>query len=135
MFSLFSSLDAAIHFEYARRILATNVGGVMQCPSCGEIIPDESQFCSHCGKPVAVTPTAKVEASISVRCARCGGIGKQRTMFGESDCPACKGKGTVLVAAPPRPCPLCGGTGRQEGFINKAVCGVCWGTGWADVLR
>ena len=107
----------------------------MRCPSCGETIPDESQFCNHCGNPISAPTPADEPVGISVRCARCEGTGKQRGMFGESDCPACKGKGTVLVAAPARKCPLCGGTGRQEGFINKAVCGVCWGTGWADVLK
>lgn len=104
----------------------------MHCPSCGKTIPDESKFCNHCGASI----TAREENThISVSCARCTGTGKQRGMFGESDCPACKGIGTVLVAAPPRKCPLCGGSGKQEGFINKPVCGVCWGTGWADVLR
>jgi DnaJ-class molecular chaperone len=109
----------------------------MQCPSCGEILPDESQFCNHCGKPVTVSAAVPMGEpdGVSVHCARCEGTGKQSGMFGESDCPACRGKGTVLVAAPPRKCPLCGGTGRQEGFINKAVCGVCWGTGWAEVLK
>ena len=97
----------------------------MNCPSCGRTIPDGSQVCSHCGEP----------AGVPVRCARCEGTGKQRGLFGDSGCPACRGKGTVLVAGPPRQCPLCRGTGRQEGFINKAVCGVCWGTGWADVLK
>lgn len=29
----------------------------MYCPSCGKEIPDKSQFCSHCGSPIVITPT------------------------------------------------------------------------------
>lgn len=106
----------------------------MNCPSCGKTIPEGSTFCNHCGKPVA--PADPVEAAaVSVSCARCGGTGKQRGMFGSTNCPGCRGKGSVLVMPPPKKCLLCGGSGLQEGFINKPVCGVCWGTGWADVIR
>ncbi|MGE5465216.1 MAG: hypothetical protein ACM3PS_17770, partial [Syntrophothermus sp.] len=87
---------------------------------------------NHCGQPVSAN---EEPAGVTVNCARCGGTGKLSGFLGESNCPGCRGKGTVRVASPARKCILCGGTGRQEGFINKAVCGVCWGTGWADVLR
>lgn len=104
----------------------------MQCPSCRKTIPDESKVCSQCGASVA---GSEVAAGVQVNCARCEGTGKQKGMFGASDCPACHGKGSVRVSPPPRKCPLCEGSGYQEGFVNKPICGVCWGTGWADVLR
>ena len=103
----------------------------MNCPSCGKTIPDESKFCNHCGNPIS----ASKALGVIVSCARCAGSGKTGGLFGDSDCPACRGKGTVRVAAPAEKCPLCKGTGRQDGFINKAICGVCWGTGWVNVLR
>ena len=117
---------------YAWNFTATEIGGIMNCPSCGKTNPDESQFCNYCGTPIS---TSSEENGVQVSCARCSGSGKNSGMFGASDCPACKGQGHVRVAAPPTKCPLCKGSGRQEGFINKAVCGVCWGTGWANVLK
>ena len=104
----------------------------MQCPACGETIPEESSFCNFCGNPIS---RSAEQNGVTVNCARCAGTGRLPGFFGESPCPGCRGKGSVLVAAPARRCPLCGGSGKQEGFIHKAVCGVCWGTGWADVLK
>jgi DnaJ-class molecular chaperone len=107
----------------------------MNCPSCGKTIPDESSFCNFCGAPVSQSAPVEKQAGVTVSCARCGGTGQLPKLLGPSNCPACQGKGTVLVADPPRKCLLCGGSGYQEGFVNKPICGVCWGTGWADVLK
>ena len=63
----------------------------------------------------------------SEACAFCNGAG-------ESDgrrCPACKGRGEVMVSLPPRTCPLCSGTGRT----SIRGCPACGGTGWTGVLK
>jgi DnaJ-class molecular chaperone len=53
---------------------------------------------------------------------------------GESDgrrCPACCGKGEVMVAQPAKRCGLCNGTGR----LCIRGCPACGGTGWTGVLK
>lgn len=64
---------------------------------------------------------------VRVPCAWCRGSG-----WGccNAKCPACTGKGTVLVAAPPTKCGLCGGTGRTKDYL---MCPSCGGTGWAHL--
>ena len=53
-------------------------------------------------------------------------------------CPACDGKGCVLVHQPALHCPRCGGNGRakaaEESFYYTPLCIVCQGTGWVMTL-
>lgn len=59
-------------------------------------------------------------------CALCGGDGRR---FAEP-CPACSGRGTVLVAAPPTRCDDCLGRGTK--FAQ--TCPICGGSGWRDAI-
>jgi hypothetical protein len=63
-------------------------------------------------------------------CGLCEGLG------GDSDapCPACKGKGTLLVHQPSIKCPRCNEHGRasakEQLFYSSELCVVCRGSGW-----
>ena len=54
-------------------------------------------------------------------------------------CPACNGRGAVLVQQPALHCPRCGGHGRanthDEAFYYSPLCLVCQGTGWVMTLN
>ena len=69
-------------------------------------------------------------------CGYCGGTGKDDLpprAIRASDCKACQGSGSILVAQPPIRCAHCNGSGRETDF-RTIKCRVCEGTGWAHAL-
>jgi RecJ-like exonuclease len=66
-------------------------------------------------------------------CALCSGSGVTNKM----QCPACFGKGSVLVEDPIVKCPPCGGSGMitDDDMGGSYVCKICSGTGWLLPLR
>jgi predicted nucleic acid-binding Zn ribbon protein len=61
-------------------------------------------------------------------CGLCEGVGGTTDQL----CPACKGKGNVLVHQPALQCPRCSGSGKPEktrAYLSN-VCTVCRGSGW-----
>ena len=63
----------------------------------------------------------------TVKCGRCEGSGEDlRTLLG-GRCPACGGKGFVVIRAPHKVCGFCGGRGAQPG--THLTCSVCRGKG------
>lgn len=104
----------------------------MRCTSCGKTIPDASNFCNHCGKPVASVPNAYGEPK---DCALCHGQGKTGGFLTDAPCTACGGKGSVLVISPAKKCALCMGMGRQSGLLTSSICPACNGSGWAHIVK
>ncbi len=104
----------------------------MRCSSCGKTMPNESNFCNHCGRPVANVVN---QYGLPQDCALCEGRGKSSGFLVDSTCTACEGKGSVLVVPPAKKCALCGGRGKQSGFLTDSTCTACNGTGWAHILK
>ena len=73
----------------------------------------------------------KMNAYAPERCGLCGDGAKREI---EHPCPACNGKGTVMVHQPPLRCPRCNGNGRAKPNDDLKyrfdLCVVCLGTGW-----
>ena len=65
----------------------------------------------------------------SVKCAFCGGTGKDPfdLLSSLSRCPVCKGHGTLAVKTPTVGCAYCRGTGR--GRHTRLACSGCGGAG------
>jgi hypothetical protein len=115
------------------RSLFGQSGGSMRCSSCGKIIPNDSNFCNYCGKPVVqVTAT---QGYAPKKCALCNGQGRDGGIFSSNVCSACGGKGSVLVINPPMKCALCQGSGRKSGIFDSSPCPACNGTGWAHIAK
>ena len=72
---------------------------------------------------------AQAARAASVKCAFCGGTGKDPfdLLSSLSRCPVCKGHGTLEVKAPTVPCAYCRGTGR--GRHTRLACSGCGGAG------
>lgn len=104
----------------------------MRCAACGKTIPNDSNFCNYCGKPIANNIN---QVGVPQDCAWCSGRGKSSGFLIDPACPACGGKGSVLVVAPPKKCALCSGRGRKSGFLNDSPCPACNGTGWAHIIK
>ena len=63
----------------------------------------------------------------TVSCGRCEGSGGDlRTLLG-GRCPACSGKGVVVIREPHKVYGFCGGRGAQPG--TRLPCAVCRGKG------
>ncbi|MCP1391180.1 MAG: hypothetical protein QM433_04315 [Euryarchaeota archaeon] len=60
-------------------------------------------------------------------CAFCNGRGESHGRR----CPACGGKGEVMVATPAKRCTLCNGSGR----LCIRGCPACGGTGWVGTIK
>ena len=61
-------------------------------------------------------------------CSYCKGTGK----YEGEECPACRGKATLLVVDPPDKCHFCKG---QGGLMPGIPCRMCKGTGWMGVKK
>ena len=66
-------------------------------------------------------------------CATCHGTGRGLASNSPT-CPACYGKGSVLVAQPSQQCAKCNGVGFDSSGATP-VCLVCDGTGWTDTRQ
>ena len=124
------SLAVCLHHRTHQDSLFRQLGGTMRCTSCGKTIPDESNFCNHCGKPVGTTENVPYR---SHPCGFCNGRGRTGA-FETTICLACGGKGNVLVLVPEVKCAFCNGRGKTGAFDNKA-CPACNGTGWAHIVK
>jgi hypothetical protein len=60
-------------------------------------------------------------------CAYCKGEG----CIGVINCPACDGRGQLLVRSPPTRCAFCGGFG----VAGCCRCSMCEGTGWSGAMK
>ena len=60
-------------------------------------------------------------------CSYCRGEGR----IGVLDCPACGGKGDIMVVEPAEICPCCQGWG----VLVCCRCAECEGTGWKNIRR
>jgi DnaJ-class molecular chaperone len=80
-------------------------------------------------KSAASTSKKPARACKTVKCAFCGGTGRDpyRILSKVSDCPVCKGHKTVEVETPVVPCLYCRGTGRQR--HTRLTCSACRGAG------
>jgi hypothetical protein len=65
---------------------------------------------------------------------KCGYCGDCYPPDTQRPCPACEGKGVVLVHQPSIRCPRCAGDGKARGSddlrYRSNLCVVCLGTGW-----
>ena len=102
----------------------------MRCAYCKKWIPDNSQFCLHCGKPVSV-PEGNYETK---KCALCHGRGRKQGIISSPVCEACNGQGSVLVVQPAKKCALCRGSGVKMGVWSSSPCAACGGSGWANAF-
>ena len=106
----------------------------MRCSSCGQTIPNESNYCNHCGKPVNSGMGGNQQVSPE-RCALCNGQGQESGFLTNSICSACGGKGSVLVILPAKKCALCHGMGKRSGMFDSSICTACNGSGWAHIVK
>jgi DnaJ-class molecular chaperone len=74
----------------------------------------------------------RVDSYEAEKCGFCQGNGGAPEI--PHPCPACEGKGTIMVHQPPIRCPRCSGTGRaklnDDLKYRSKLCVVCLGTGW-----
>jgi hypothetical protein len=74
----------------------------------------------------------KTEIYAPEKCGYCEG--NSHAVGNDHLCPACQGKGTLLVHQPSIRCPRCAGNGRARQSddlrYRSNLCVVCLGTGW-----
>ncbi len=102
------------------------LSGVMTCPSCGQEIPSDSKFCSHCGATMPEPPAPQAPEPEQSVCPVCGTVLSAEALF----CPSC---GTTVrreteETQEPKPeakqsvCPNCGQP-LPEGALFCGSCG------------